>query len=408
MKLFFWKKSGLPKEKFSNDRADIVPIVIKLISGLIVLGLVINFVLLFLLNSKIIKMKEEIEVIFETMNRTASIMDKNSGTSYAKNITPESLKNKETFQQSASLITKQAANLIKERDYLAKTLSSVSALLEPATQQKESSLTDISSYEKSSNSVVETIKKSLDSNNKLSSFIADTADKFQVSIPERDNFINSSKTNIDQTVLKTVSDALTNNVEQVTQLKQEVTQKDSKISELNDTIKANQSEKGNTDLKKLFNEQRKELEQLKNDYEELKSEAAQYAAEEEEDTDLQDIKEASESADVQASENRTSYPEYYYKLTGSVVEFNSKWNFVIINIGSDSKMTLDIDGNQREVTVPVPAGQEIYIARGDQFIAKAKIVNVYGKYSVANVIFPVNDKIQKGDSVFFDQPNSNN
>lgn len=406
MNLAFWKKSDQIQgsEPSSSDGSN--TLIFKIVCGLVVFGMIINFVLLWLLNGKVITLREDKSLMAETINRASMIMDKNSGTSYAKELTIESLVGKETFQTTLPILTKQATVLVKERDALAKALGSISSLIDSTSQQKESAFSDVNSYEQSSKTVYDLSKKLMDANGKLANFVIDIADTLQQSIPDKNNFVVKSRTSIDSVLLKSIVDIVAKDKQQVSSLTDEISQKKSTIAELNNSIKS--ASGSNDEFKKLFNDQRRELERVKSEHEALKLKMAQS-----DDFDENSGAETSsaDNASLQApvmNEVRTVFPEYYYKLRGKVVEYNSKWGFVILDFGSDSKLSLDIDGSYREVTVPAPLGQELYISRGDQFIAKAKIVNVYSKYSVANVIFPTTDQVAKGDSVFFDQPSINN
>lgn len=402
MKLAFWKKSDQLKsiEPSPVDSTNNNTMIFKAVFGLVIFGLVINFVLLWLLNSKVTTLREDKSLMSETINRASSIMDKNSGTSYAKELTVESLANKETFQNALGILTKQATLLTKERDSLASTLGAISLSIDKANAQKEPQLSDINSYEQSSKAVLDQSKKSLDTNSKLATFIAEIAGLLGQTIPDVNEFIIKSKISADPILLKSMIDAVTNNKQQLSVLTDEVSSKNEVIAQLNNSVKDTSG--NNNELKKLFNEQRRELERVKAEHEELKTKVAQ--SDDFDDEDSEDQASGSSSQEPVKNEARTVFPEYYYKLKGKVVEYNTKWGFIILDFGSDSKLNLDIDGSMREVTVPAPLGQELYIARGDQFVAKAKIVNVYAKYAVANVIFPTNDQIVKGDSVFFDQP----
>lgn len=405
MKLTFWKKSGQAQRIEFSPKNGSDTLIFKVIFGLVILGLIINFVLLWLINGKVVTLREDKDLMAETINRASMIMDKNSGTSYAKELTTESLASKETFQNTLPILTKQATMLAKERDVLAKTLGSISSSIDNANGQKEPALSDMNSYEQSSKAVFDLSKKSLDANSKLATFAVDIADALQQGIPNKNEFVIKARTSVDLALLKSMIDIVTKDKQQVSTLMDEISKKDAAIAELNNSIKSTSGKDG--DIKKLFIEQRKELERIKSEHEALKSKIAQSVDSEEENDEEVRTSNTSIQTPVQ-NELRTVFPEYYYKLSGKVVEYNAKWGFVILDFGSDSKLSLDIDGSKREVTVPAPLGQELYISRGAQFIAKAKIVNVYSKYSVANVIFPTTDQVIKGDSVFFDKSNINN
>ena len=366
MKLTFWKKSEqFPHEVGIGSKSEGKPVIFKIIFGIVVLGLLINFVLLYLLQGKVTILNEDKAIIAETINRASGIMDKNSGTVYSKELTAEALTNKESFQNVLPALTKQATALIKERDALAKTLSLISASIDSTNLQKESALSDINSYESSAKAVVDLNKKLLDANGRLATFIADLAESLQSPIPDRNSFILNSKITVNQAILKSISDSVAKSNQQISDLKEEATKKDSAIADLNKSIR--NATGTSEDFKKLFNEQRKELEQVKVEYETLKTQIGQSnnSASDENGEEIEASNSSSNKSALPQNVVRNVFPEYYYKLTGTIVDYNSKWGFVIVNFGSDSKMTLDIDGIQREVTVPAPLGQELYIARGN-------------------------------------------
>ncbi len=404
MKLAFWKKSDRMQRIELHPKKGGYSWIFKVVLGLVILGLLINFVLLLLLNDKTAALRKDKELMAESINRTSIVMDKNSGTAYAKNLSVESLINEDTFQNSLPVLTKQATELTKERDALAKTLSSISSLLDEATRKSEAQFANFNSYEQSSKLVYDMIKKSMDVNNVLATFIVNISEALQQNIPDKNEFISEARFYVDPAFLKSLINNVDKEKQHLSELTDEISKKDKAITELKNTIK---NTSGSEDeIKRLFNEQRKELERIKSDYEALKSNVPSSDGfdDENDENDEEVQSNTSTPQPLVQNEVRTVFPEYYYKLRGKVVEYNSKWGFVILDFGADTKLNVEIDGVFKEVTVPAPLGQELYISRGDQYIAKAKIVNVYAKYSVANVIFPANGEVAKGDSVFFDNP----
>ncbi|MEI6056436.1 MAG: hypothetical protein WCR55_10310 [Lentisphaerota bacterium] len=286
MKLAFWKKSNKPKEIIFHDqepehepheesslvKLHITDSMVFWLFILGVIGIIINCILLYSLHNKVTLMSKDNAITYDVMNKAARIMDQNSGTFYAKKITPDSLENKNTFNQSVTLIEKQASDLVKERDGLAKTLSSISEEIDVDNQQKESSLTDLSSYEKSSNTVAEMSKKSLDANSEFASCFLAIAKVLKVSIPNKSAFISASKLAVDQDVLKSVANEIASNYQQMNKLKNEIDQKDAKIAKLTASLKvSNSAEKNNDEFKELYKQQRKESELLRIENEELKN-----------------------------------------------------------------------------------------------------------------------------------------
>jgi len=74
-------------------------------------------------------------------------------------------------------------------------------------------------------------------------------------------------------------------------------------------------------------------------------------------------------------------------LAGTIVAVNPNWNFVILDIGSLSKLK---------------PGAEMIVHRGDQLIGRVRVSNVELNMAVAEIMKDwEKDPLQEGDSVFF-------
>ena len=91
----------------------------------------------------------------------------------------------------------------------------------------------------------------------------------------------------------------------------------------------------------------------------------------------------------------------YLKLTGKVLKYDKKWGFAIINLGKINKVDFKINGRKEAITVALPLNKEMYVSRGNKFIAKVNVVKVVDKYAVVNLVTPSVEVIQPGDAVFF-------
>lgn len=103
------------------------------------------------------------------------------------------------------------------------------------------------------------------------------------------------------------------------------------------------------------------------------------------DTRLADLtRELAEKNELIANFNEKRAP---LELSGKVVEVNRAWNFVVLDVGLEQKLT---------------PGVSLTVYRGDQFVGKVKTVSVEENLSVADVL-PEWQKmeIQVGDQVLF-------
>ncbi len=100
------------------------------------------------------------------------------------------------------------------------------------------------------------------------------------------------------------------------------------------------------------------------------------------------------------------YADLYLQLTGTIVEVNRKWDFVVIDLGKSSMFKRSLRGGKIQVVkAPLPSDKELYVARGGQFIAKIKVVKVDDNCAVANVTSgPRGGRVEVGDKVFFPPP----
>lgn len=95
-------------------------------------------------------------------------------------------------------------------------------------------------------------------------------------------------------------------------------------------------------------------------------------------------------------------PKLLKMLKGRVIDVNTKWDFVVINIGKNSKVS--------SMNVAIPKNEEMVVVRGlgtasPKFVGKVRIVEVNDDCSIANIVpDKEGDSIKIGDVVYF--PNS--
>lgn len=94
--------------------------------------------------------------------------------------------------------------------------------------------------------------------------------------------------------------------------------------------------------------------------------------------------------------------ELVKKLEGKVVEVNGKWDFVVIDLGKNSKITVPEGKRKKDIPVPLPEGKVMMVCRDGEYIAKLRITRVNDNTSIADILPDVrNGNVMVGDKVFF-------
>lgn len=94
--------------------------------------------------------------------------------------------------------------------------------------------------------------------------------------------------------------------------------------------------------------------------------------------------------------------ELVKKLEGKIVEVNGKWDFVVIDLGKNSKLSIPEGKKKKDIAVPLPEGKVMMVCRDNEYIAKIRITRVNDNTSIADILTDVrNGNVQVGDKVFF-------
>lgn len=366
-------------------------LIIKTVVVITVVLAIVNAILLGFVNSKATALYQDKETLAEFLSKMSAALDK----SPVRMIPPSDFMARDMLFSSVNTILKQVNNIVNQRDAMDTSLQSIADATHYATLNL-SDTNDLKVIQSWLNELTEHSKKLFELNEKLSTFVLKIASLTDLSKIDQNNLKEKLKSSPEAVCLP-ILDNVEKNEKATKSSQQEIITKTNTISELKKAIEgASASQK---EYQQIIQQKENELIQIKNEYLKLK---VQF-----ENTGKQRITEKISPSAEAAPVKKNSYQEFYYNLKGEVVEYNSKWGFIIINFGSDSKLKMNIGGEEKETNIPAPLDKEVYIARGDKFVAKAKIISVYSKYSVANIIFPSAEEIKKGDSVFFAHPKNN-
>jgi len=113
--------------------------------------------------------------------------------------------------------------------------------------------------------------------------------------------------------------------------------------------------------------------------------------------------------DVDDEKTNPNDPKLLKILKGRIIDINTKWDFVVINLGAQSKVEQKIGDKVRLFPVNIPNEEEMVVVRGldtdkPEFVGKIKLVQINDNCSIANIEkdYKTYD-IRVGDVVFFSQ-----
>lgn len=380
------KKENPPSLKTKNTTS------LKIVIIILCVLVVVNIILLHLVISKANKISKRSAILAESIISSAVTIDKGYGLKFSVPIVGLDITHlsDENVSQITSSLNAIIPQVIKHKNDLASALSAVSSMIQEGSGISASNFGNFKTYPSSIVSLEEQVKLIMNRYKSLLIFANNVATV--IAYPSLESKLN----NVDNLKgsLGEMHKVLLDKKAETASLKSTLQDKEKVIAIIKKQLEDISLTKDT--LSQTINNNNKQLQQSKDEYNALvqKLDSIQ--------------KETEEAAKVAKQKEKTSYPEYFYKLRGKVVEYNSKWGFVIIDLGNNTSLNLTIDGKEKKVNVPVQIDEEMLISRGDKFIAKAKIVNVYNDYSVANLIYPVASEVKLGDTVFFEQPSTSN
>jgi predicted nucleic acid-binding Zn-ribbon protein len=404
------------------------------------LNRVVNIVILVLavvavvFGTLLFKKREELRFRGDKMaamiNSVAGILDANSETAYQKALVQTRLEldakkdpagaaknaklslyhnNYANLESVLAPFKKQAQDIAMQRDVLGATLKDIADTLEIPETFAQSQFQSVGTYDETKGKLVNFVKKVNDRDNALVDQIAASAKVIGFSVqPEAlknlDEFagpLGEFGTKVD--ALKKRSDAYGRHITSICQILDISTpslEGEDYASSLSNTETAVRG------VKDEFERTKQELASTKQQLEETRDKLRQteekYAQLE---TKYQKVKK-----ELDAILNPTGEEggdggtvQFVKKLKGTVIDVNRKWDFVVIDLGSENKMTVPAGkGKTRDIVVSLPMNVLMTASRDDNYLGKLKIIRVNSNCAIADIL-PEQRKneIQVGDQVFF-------
>lgn len=394
-----------------------------LLSILILLLAAATAVFSFFLYEKRDKMIDGWGKMAEAVNSSAASLDKGSGTTVAKELSPQELAH-DKYDDLAGKLPKlkaHADSIIAERDDMAKALKNIAETSEMDNVQAVSEFTSLKNYKKNANAVVNKVKSNVQQQNNILQKLCSTA----------------SQLNVDLTV-SGLKGSNYNNEFQKLDTKVKITK-----SRINDSqrqltnIFSTAGGNGGLDFsdqsyKASTGKVASAVRGLKNKYDQsqrsLRSENARVASlkntishrdgrisgltkilkkKELEIKRLNIIISGDKGNTVIESPWENGSKEARRAVQGKIIKVDRKYGFVVVDLGTGTTVKQKIGKKTNYANPVIPVNAKMIVARNiesadGKYIGEIKLIKIHEDCSIANVISTVNGKgVAVGDTVFF-------
>ncbi|HCE43380.1 MAG TPA: hypothetical protein DET40_07515 [Lentisphaeria bacterium] len=312
----------------------------------------------------------------------------------------------------------QTENIMKQRDFLGTALSKVGQKLELPEQFPATGFQGLPSYNQSEAKIIALVEKVNKRDNAIIDQIAASATVMGFTVDKEtlknlDNYttpLSDFATKVEK--LKKRADSYGEHIARICKIFQiaepslggddygsELTNVASAMQKVKDEFEDTKAQLKLTREKLAktedeLNQANAKIEALNKDMDKLKKDVAHWVKEYkkamgiEEDGDIKEVPQAAE--------------ELVKMLEGKIIEVNDKWEFVVIDLGKNSKVYRPEGKKMKEIPVALPEGKVLMVGRNNGYIAKIKITKVNDNCAIGDIIPDLrNGEVSVGDKVFF-------
>jgi chromosome segregation ATPase len=407
-------------------------ILVRVVNILILLLAVAAAVFTFMLFKKRDELVKGWGKMSEAVSSTSAALDKGSGTKVASKLSPQSLDHK-NFKDLDNLLPnlkKQADDVIKQRDSLSMGLKDVASTLRLPEEIQPDDLKAMDKYEakktellggvakvKERNDVivseVVSASKKLDPDPKLNSESLKDNAKYKSEVSKLGTSIQSqrSKTDAFGKYISNIaseldlspkpdlssegySASLPKNMDAVKAYKSNYLKTKNELVQKSDEL--NKTKQSMTELKTAFDS-------LTNNSSEKDSTIASLKK------CIRELTNLDTDSDSQIKILQPGDPQIMRLVKGRVIQTSDKWNFVVLDLGADSKVSQQIGSKSVSLPIMLPLNEDMVVARLSDdksecdFVGRVNLSKIFGDYSIANLALSPRGRspVQPGDLVFF-------
>ena len=355
------------------------------------------------------------------INQTATELDRNSGTKLAAELTPAALGHDQYDALDGKLakLTAQTKQLVIERDALADALRRIGSTVEMKNLGSEAAFRSLDTYSTNKDDVINGVRDAINRrNSSLRNLVELARQNLKVSLDEKalqsgDRAAMEKLSGALQAIAKrrdNYESGLRNIAGQTGTTGLDFAEDKYSAS----TGKAVSSVKA---LKDRYNDTNSKLTKAQNDIKNLESTIANR------NNEISNLKKTVAGRDNQLNELKRALnidttqnlptpwkpgsEEARRALLGKVLEVNTHYGYICIDLGKDTMVYQQIGNKTEKVDPKVAPGLELVVARGNldgeqsDFVARVKLEKVDNSSSIANIP-PESLPIQVGDIVYYE------
>lgn len=358
------------------------------------------------------------DLMANQIDATAKNLDRGSGTNVADQIKTKEFSHRNLPDMESRLknLSAGADKVVQQRDELAQAICDISSAV-GITADKQT-LLDVKSYAEHKEELKEKVNQYKQKNDAIAQVFSTAGSRLRVGTSA--NAIKDDKGDRGRAYVAKIHKA-------VDAQNAKIAERDARLQKIAQTVgvrSSNQDDitravaKQNAELSKEKAENRRktaEIKNLNNKITSLTKEKNRYI--------LDNKKKAAEIADLKKRVNPTNNPDinlmeyqkkdtkYYQNLyalvRNQVKRVDTKWNFVIIDLGSERVVQQTFAGRTYKTHLPIKPGMVMTVVRGlysnnPQVIGKITLRDVHADFANADIqLNTLRDKIQEGDAVIF-------
>ncbi len=374
----------------------------------------------FLLFQKRAQMVDGWSKLTTAIHQTAEVMDRNSGTNIAKDLSVEALahSNYDNLDPVLGKLKTQAQQLVVERDALADAIRRIGQAVNMKNLPESAALTGIATSNAATNDVINGVSDFRERREKIINQVVAISRKVnaQVNANElRNGDVNNAFRSLDNriTAIRSQFSTYQNNARQVGNItgasglnfsdsaySQSLKKVTDSANAMKKKLNAALSDAANT--KRQLASAQKTISQRNGQIETLKSTIARKDA---------NIKELRKALGLEPAEELKLWdagsPEAQRMVMGKVIEVNRKFGFIAVNLGKNTVVKQPVGKKQLDVNPMLASGMIMLVAADAnspdvKYVGKIKLVTVDNDCSIAECMDLAPDaKIEVGNDVFF-------
>ena len=356
------------------------------------------------------------------VNQTAAELDKGSGTSIAKSLSPEVLSHEKYSELDGNLtkLTQQAQKIIQQRDDLGSTIKKIATVTEMKNVPQADDFMKISGYMTAQNSVFDWVKDLKERQDGIVRQICDTASKLDVSISQdalKTPEYSSEMRKLDSKIMN-VKTRIGSYNDSFTQLAQILGSSSPDMSDNSYSSSIRSISDAAQKMKNDFSSAKSALESTKNQLASMQSTIKG------KDSNIQNLQKDLRGKEDQIAKLKLiinpsgtvkddfklwteGSPEARMAVQGKIIDINRKYGFVVVDLGANTKVEQAIGNKTNPVNPKITSNIDMVVARGlegdnTQYVGRIKIIKVHDNCSIANVIpgSTGDREVKIGDTVY--------